>query len=70
MCLFVVCLFGKEPLFRRGYGRGPLSEVPVSHSSSKVDIHPSLYLRQRGMPTRLWVHVPKVSGNGVPPNLG
>ena len=37
-----VCLFGKEPLFKRGYGRGPLYEVPVSHSSSKVGIHPSL----------------------------
>ena len=41
-CLFVVCLFEKEPLFRRGYGRGPLYEVPVSHSSSKVGIHPPL----------------------------
>ena len=40
-CLFV-CLFAKEPLFKRGCGRGPLYEVPVSHSSSRVGIHPSL----------------------------
>ena len=36
-----VCLFAKEPLLR-GCGRGPLYEVPVSHSSSKVGIHPPL----------------------------
>ena len=40
--ILFVCLFLKEPLFRRGCGRGPLYEVPVSHSSSKAGIHPSL----------------------------
>ena len=40
--LLFVCLFAKEPLSQRGCGRGPLYEVPVSHSSSKVGIHPSL----------------------------
>ena len=41
-------MFAKEPLFKRGCGRGPLYEVPVSHSSSKVGIHPPPVAKTRG----------------------
>ena len=45
VCLFVCLERSPSRCIRHtleGVGRGPLYEVPVSHSSSKVGIHPSL----------------------------